>query len=132
MRRLSVQTLLIPLVVLAVGAARPATETRPIAGTSSSERAACRRESTVDGLPKDRVVIVADAVVGVRPGLYAIRAISDDGILVWMDDRRNIDHWTPRESAIDTIPVSGGKRRCNVESCEIGGFAELRFEILRR
>ena len=49
-----------------------------------------------------------------------------------MDDERIIDRWAPHESAIDTAVISGGKRRFKVEYYEIGGFAELRFEILRR
>ena len=85
-----------------------------------------------DGLPRDRVAIVAEATVELPPGSYTVRTISDDGIRVWMDDERIIDRWTPHESAIDTVPVSGGKRRFKVEYYEIGGFAELRFEILRR
>jgi hypothetical protein len=85
-----------------------------------------------DGLPKDRVAVVAEGEIDLPPGRYTIRTISDDGIRVWMDDERILDHWTPHESAIDTVPVTGGKRRFKVEYYEIGGFAELRFEILRR
>ena len=85
-----------------------------------------------DGLPRDRVALVAEADVDLPPGQYTVRTISDDGIRVWMDDERIIDHWAPHESAIDAVPVTGGKRRFKVEYYEIGGFAELRFEILRR
>jgi len=85
-----------------------------------------------EGLPRDRVAIVADAEIDLPPGAYTLRTISDDGIRVWMDDERVIDRWTPHESAVDTVPVTGGKRRFKVEYYEIGGFAELRFEILRR
>ena len=85
-----------------------------------------------DGLPRDRVAVVAEATIDLPPGAYTVRTISDDGIRVWMDDERIIDHWTPHESAIDTVQVAGGKRRFKVEYYEIGGFAELRFEILRR
>jgi hypothetical protein len=85
-----------------------------------------------DGLPRDRVALVAEGVVELPAGQYSIRTISDDGIRVWMDDERIIDRWTPHESAVDTVPVTGGKRRFKVEYFEIGGFAELRFEILRR
>ena len=49
-----------------------------------------------------------------------------------MDDERIVDRWTPHESAIDTASITGGRRRFKVEYYEIGGFAELRFEILRR
>ena len=76
--------------------------------------------------------LVAEAEIDLPPGGYTLRTISDDGIRVWMDDERIVDRWTPHESAIDTVPMTGGKRRFKVEYYEIGGFAELRFEILRR
>jgi hypothetical protein len=85
-----------------------------------------------EGLPRDRVAVLAEGEVDLPPGQYTVRTISDDGIRVWMDDDRIIDHWAPHESAIDTAPVTGGKRRFKVAYYEIGGFAELRFEILRR
>ena len=85
-----------------------------------------------DGLPRDRVALVAEADVDLPPGAYTLRTISDDGIRVWMDGERIIDRWTPHESAIDTAAVHGGRRRFKVDYYEIGGFAELRFEILRR
>jgi hypothetical protein len=85
-----------------------------------------------DGIPADRVAVVAEAAIDLPAGRYTVRTISDDGIRVWMDDERIIDRWTPHESAIDTVPVTGGKRRFKVEYYEIGGFAELRFEILRQ
>jgi hypothetical protein len=85
-----------------------------------------------DGLPRDRVAVVAEGEVVLPPGEYLLRTISDDGVRVWMDDERIVDHWTPHESAIDTVPVGGGRRRFKVEYYEIGGFAELRFEMLRR
>ena len=85
-----------------------------------------------EGLPRDRVAVLAEAEIDLPPGAYTLRTISDDGIRVWMDDQRIVDRWTPHESAVDTVPVTGGKRRFKVEYYEIGGFAELRFEILRR
>ena len=85
-----------------------------------------------DGVPADRVAILAEADVELPPGGYTIRTISDEGVRVWMDDDRIIDRWAPHESAIDTAPISGGKRRFKIEYYELGGFAELRFEILRR
>jgi hypothetical protein len=30
------------------------------------------------------------------------------------------------------VPISGGRRRFKVEYYEVGGFAELRFDIQRR
>jgi parallel beta-helix repeat protein len=89
-------------------------------------------QSIVEGVPADRVAIVADGAVDLPPGVYYIRTISDDGVRVWMDDERIIDRWTPHESAVTITAIGGGKRRFKVEYYEIGGFAELRFEILRR
>jgi parallel beta-helix repeat protein len=85
-----------------------------------------------DGVPRDRVAIVAEAEVQLPAGQYTVRTISDDGVRVWMDNERLIDHWAPHESALDTAVIAGGKRRFKIEYYEIGGFAELRFEILRR
>lgn len=85
-----------------------------------------------EGLPRDRVAIVAEAEIVLPAGNYTVRTISDDGIRVWMDEERIIDRWTPHESAIDTAQITGGRRRFKVEYYEVGGFAELRFEILRR
>jgi hypothetical protein len=86
----------------------------------------------VEGLPRDRVAVVAEGEVELPPGQYTIRTISGDGIRVSLDSARVIDHWAPHESALDTAPVTGGKHRVTVEYYEIGGFAELRFDILRR
>jgi len=86
----------------------------------------------VDGVPRDRVALLAEGTVELPPGQYLVRTISDDGVRVWMDDERIIDHWAPHESAIDTASIGGGRRRFKVEYYEVGGFAELRFEILRR
>jgi hypothetical protein len=85
-----------------------------------------------DGLPRDRVALTADGDVDLPAGQYTIRTISDDGIRVWVDDERVINHWTPHESAIDTAPLAGGRHRLKVDYYELTGFAELRFEILRR
>ena len=88
--------------------------------------------SIADGLPRDRVALIAEGDLDLPRGRYVVRTISDDGIRVWMDDEKIIDRWTPHESALDEVPITGGKHRLKVEYYEIGGFAELRFEILRR
>jgi hypothetical protein len=85
-----------------------------------------------DGLPRDRVAVAAEGEVDLPPGRYTVRVISDEGVRVWMDDERIIDHWAPHESALDSAAITGGRRRFKVEYYEIGGFAELRVEILRR
>jgi nitrous oxidase accessory protein NosD len=86
----------------------------------------------VDGVPQDRLAIAAQGRVDLPRGEYLIRTISDDGIRVWVDEERVIDHWTPHESTVDTAPLTGGTHRMKVEYFELGGFAELRLEILKR
>jgi hypothetical protein len=85
-----------------------------------------------DGVPPDHVAMVAEGSVELPPGQYEIRAISDDGVEVWVDDARVVDHWTPHESAIDRASFTGGKRHLKVMYFQLAGFAELRVEILRR
>lgn len=85
-----------------------------------------------DGLPPDRVALAAEGRVDLPRGQYQIRTISDDGVRVWVDDERVIDHWTPHESAVDSAPLAAGRHRINVDYFELGGFAELRVEILKR
>ena len=124
---------------------RPRSRTRtPTRSPRSSQAAPLKTErrdrldfmsggAIADGLPaRSRRASWRKAEIDLPPGHYNVRTISDDGIRVWMDDERIIDRWTPHESAIDTVPVTGGKRRFKVEYYELGGFAELRFEILRR
>ncbi len=88
--------------------------------------------SIADGVPADRVAVIADGTVDLPAGRYELRTISDDGIRVWIDDERVIDHWTPHESAIDVTALAAGRHRLKVEYFELGGFAELRVEIRRR
>jgi alpha-L-fucosidase len=51
---------------------------------------------------------------------------------VWVDGEEVIDTWTPHESKVDRAQIRGGRKKFKVEYYEIGGFAELRFDIQRR
>lgn len=88
--------------------------------------------SLEEGVPRDKVALVAEAAVELPPGAYTLQVISDDGVKVWVDGEVAIDAWTPHESKVDRAPLSGGKRRFKIEYYEAGGFAELRFDIQRR
>jgi parallel beta-helix repeat protein len=85
-----------------------------------------------DGVPADHVAVVADADLTLPDGSYTIRTISDDAIRVTVDGERAIDHWTAHESALDHSALTGGTHHVTVEYYENEGFAELRFEILKR
>jgi nitrous oxidase accessory protein NosD len=88
--------------------------------------------SFVAGVPADHVAVIAEADVELPAGHYEIRTISDDGLRVSVDDERVIDDWTPHESKIDRAPLDGGRHHLRIEYYEVTGFAELRFDILRR
>ncbi|HET7219307.1 MAG TPA: right-handed parallel beta-helix repeat-containing protein [Vicinamibacterales bacterium] len=85
-----------------------------------------------EGLPRDRFALVAEGTAALPHGDYILQVISDDGVRVWMDDRKILDEWTPHESKVSRVPIRGGRRRFKVEYYEIGGFAELRFDIQRK
>jgi hypothetical protein len=88
--------------------------------------------SLEEGTPRDNVALVAEGNADLPPGDYTLTVISDDGARVWMDGEVVLDDWAPHESRVDRVPISGGKRRFKVEYYEVGGFAELRFDIQRR
>jgi hypothetical protein len=88
--------------------------------------------SLEDGTPRDNVALVAEGTATLPPGDYTLTVISDDGARVWMDGEVVLDDWAPHESRVDRVPISGGRRRFKVEYYEVGGFAELRFDIQRR
>jgi parallel beta-helix repeat protein len=85
-----------------------------------------------DGIPADRFALVADGSAALPPGEYVLQVISDEGVRVWMDETKILDEWTPHESKVSRVPIRGGHRRFKVEYYEIGGFAELRFDIQRK
>jgi nitrous oxidase accessory protein NosD len=84
------------------------------------------------GTPRDKVAFVAEGTADLPPGDYTLTVVSDDGAQVWMDGELVLDAWTPHESRVDRARISGGKRRFKVHYYEVGGFAELRFDIQRR
>lgn len=83
-------------------------------------------------LPRERFALEATTTVMLPAGRYALRAISDDGIRVWVDGALVIDHWAPHESAVDTAPLGGGRHEVRVRYYQADGWTELRLEILRR
>ena len=85
-----------------------------------------------DGVARDRFALVAEGTATLPPGGYALTLISDDGARVWIDGEEVIDAWAPHESRVDHAVIRGGVRKFKVEYYEIGGFAELRFDIQRR
>lgn len=86
---------------------------------------------TIAGLPQERFALEATASVTLAPGEYGLRAISDDGIRVWVDGALVIDRWAPHESAVDSVGLAGGRHELRVQFYQADGWTELRVEIVR-
>jgi alpha-L-fucosidase len=86
---------------------------------------------TIRELPQSRYAFEAAGSVQLAPGEYTLRAISDDGIRVWLDGKLVIDNWDLHGSEIDYAPLTGGAHELKVQYFQIDGWAELRLDILR-
>lgn len=83
------------------------------------------------GLPRERLALVATGTVELPAGAYALRAISDDAVRVWVDGRLAIDAWAPHESRVDHAPLGGGRHALRVAYVDVDGWYELRLDVLR-
>ena len=122
-------------------ASDPVTHPEAFAARRSARPLGTRRTDRLDylsarpfenGIPADRFALIAEGSAALPPGDYVLQVISDDGVRVWMDEKKILDEWTPHESKVSRVPIRGGARRFKVEYYEIGGFAELRFDIQRK
>ena len=86
---------------------------------------------TIRELPQARFAFDATGTVNLPAGDYTLRSISDDGIRVWVDGRLVIDNWDLHGSEIDYAPLAGGRHDIRVQYFQIGGWAELRLDVLR-
>ncbi len=86
---------------------------------------------TIEELPQERWGLEARAVVSLEPGEYSLRTISDDGIRVWIDGRLVIDRFDPHGSEVDYAPLTAGEHDIRVQYFQIGGWSELRVDIVR-
>jgi hypothetical protein len=78
-----------------------------------------------------RFVLAASGTVELLPGTYTLRTISDDGLRVWVDGKLAIDHWPPHESKLDFATLPGGRHELRVQYFQLGGWGELRVEVVR-
>lgn len=86
---------------------------------------------TFPGVPPQRWGLEAEATVRLPPGAYTLRAISDDGVRVWVDGELAIDAREPHGSRVDHAPLEGGEHELRVRYYQLDGWAELRVEIVR-
>jgi hypothetical protein len=84
----------------------------------------------VEGLPRDRVALVADGDVNLS-GATTMDVISDDGIRVWVDGTLLIDKWSVHESELDHAKLIAGKHHIKIEYFEQTGWQELQVRFRR-
>jgi nitrous oxidase accessory protein NosD len=90
-----------------------------------------RPPRTLARLPQERWSLRATGTLDLPPGAYALRAISDDAVRVWVDGKLVIDAWSPHESRVDEAPIEGGRHALRVEYYQNDGWVELRVEVVR-
>ena len=63
-------------------------------------------------------------------GTYRFTTRSDDGVRVWVDNRRIIDNWTLHPATVNTatIPLAGGEHTVRVEYFENTGLALITLD----
>lgn len=82
-------------------------------------------------LPQEDWALEARATVTLPDGEYSIRTISDDAVRVWVGGALAIDRWDPHGSEVDYAALGPGTHDLRVEYAQLGGWSELRVEIVR-
>ncbi|MBK8921802.1 MAG: hypothetical protein IPM81_09855 [Saprospirales bacterium] len=87
-------------------------------------------DSPAPGVQADQFATISTTTFDIAPGRYAIELTSDDGVRLYLDGRRLIDHWDVHEPAVDEIEVTlGGRHNIRIEHFEAGGFGTLDFRM---
>jgi len=85
----------------------------------------------IDGVPRERWALEARGSVALEPGAYSLRAVTDGGIRVWVDDRLVIDHWGPHGAEVDYAAIGPGRHELRVRYYQLEGWTEIRAEVVR-
>lgn len=82
-------------------------------------------------IPATNLALDARATITLPAGRYTLRTLSDDAVRVWVDGQLVIDHFTPHETAPAYATLGGGRHELRVHYVQLGGWTELRLDILR-
>lgn len=83
-------------------------------------------------IPQSLLLTVAVDTVTLAPGSYRLRTIADDAVRVYLDGRLLLDDWVPGDSHVKEVPFTAtGRHELRVEHVQVGGWYELRVDILR-
>jgi len=82
-------------------------------------------------IPPDRFATVATTSVKIPAGRWRVRAISDDGIRVLIDNRGILENWTWHAATTNeaVIGLEGGEHAIRIEHFEIDGLAQLQLRL---
>jgi parallel beta-helix repeat protein len=86
---------------------------------------------TIAGLPQEKWAATATGSITLGSGSFSVRTISDDAVRVYIDGALAIDNWKPHESEVDYAPISAGRHDVRVEYVQVGGWTELRLDVVR-
>ncbi len=86
---------------------------------------------TIPGIPQERWGLEATTSFRLPEGEYTLRTISDDGVRVWVDGALVIDRFDPHGSEVDDVPISAGRHDVRVRYYQIGGWTELRVDVVK-
>lgn len=82
------------------------------------------------GINSDYFATLAEGTVTAPAGDYILNVTSDDGVRVWVDDKRVIDNWTYHGPEVDTAELKlNGTHRIRVEHFELNGYSALKVEL---
>jgi hypothetical protein len=85
----------------------------------------------IKGLPQSKWAAVATTRMRLSEGEYTLRAISDDGVRVYVDGKLVIDHWAPHETDVGNARINSGTHDIRVEYYQVDGWSELRVDVVK-
>jgi hypothetical protein len=90
-------------------------------------------ERLKENLPADWLAIMAESEVDLPEGSYEIRALADDGVRVYVDERKVIDAWRadPPLAESARLNLTAGRHRLRVDFYEVTHGLTLKIETRR-
>jgi hypothetical protein len=103
---------------------------KPIATQTTGELYYAWWDKPAEGVHADRFATKAATTFTIAPGKYTIELTSDDGVRMYLDGKRMVDHWNIHEPDTDDVTVTlGGTHTIEIEHFDASGFATLGLRI---
>lgn len=107
----------------------------PFANGGASELAGIPDAVRDAQLPSDHFGTIAETTLNLAVGKWCLRALSDDGLRVWLDERLVIDRWNwhaPEADVADFDVEAARAVHVRVEHFELDGYATLSLSLEAR